>query len=74
MPFLHNPSALLGEFTGAVTGPAEGVIEFMFGPAQHDEHTRGWRWHLYMQDQRRRLAAMQVEARAIIARRNVANA
>lgn len=37
----------------AVTGSAEEIIDCLFGPRQHDEHCKGWRWHLYMQGAKR---------------------
>jgi hypothetical protein len=39
--------------TYAIIGTTQQVSEFFFGPPQHDEHCRGWRWELYTRAQRR---------------------
>ena len=52
----------------AVTGNADQIAELLCGPRQHDEHTKGWRWHPYMQDSKRRMAAVDDATRQIIAR------
>lgn len=26
------------------------IIELLCGPLQHNEHCKGWRWHLYVSD------------------------
>ena len=58
--------------TFAVIGNADQIAELLCGPRQHDAHCQGWRWHLYMQDQRKRHAAMNEGVRQIIAARNAA--
>ena len=56
--------------TFAIVGTAEEIRDLMLGPLQHNEHCRGHLWELYMQDQRKRIAAMNECARQIIARAN----
>lgn len=53
-----------------ITGSADDIAEILCGPRQHDEHTRGWRWHLYMQDQKKAAAAMREEGLRMIAEAN----
>ena len=52
-----------------ITGPAEIIGELVCGPAQHDEHCKGWRWHLYVQDSSKRMDAVMAEVRAMAAER-----
>lgn len=42
-----------------ITGPAEDVLEAFRGPQQADEHCKGWRWELYMQNAKRADAAVR---------------
>lgn len=51
------------------TGSTEEIMEALFGPAQHDEHCKGWRWHLYMRDVKRGMRAVDDEVRKMIAER-----
>lgn len=53
----------------AVIGSTEAVMEFLGLSPQHNEHCIGYRWHLYMQDNDKRLEAMREAARKIIAAR-----
>jgi hypothetical protein len=53
-----------------IIGTAAEVIDFLWGPRQHDEHMKGYRWGQYMADQKKRIAAMNDEARKIIAAAN----
>lgn len=50
-----------------VIGSTEAVMEFLGLSPQHNEHCKGWRWHLYMQDCDRRMDAVREGARRIIA-------
>lgn len=52
-----------------VTGSTEAIMEFLGLSPQHNEHCKGWRWHLYMQDNDKRIEAMRAEGRKIIAER-----
>lgn len=56
-----------------VYGDTEAVRDWFFGPQQHDEHCRGYRWELYMRDQRKCAAAMMEECRRMIKRARMAN-
>lgn len=40
----------------AVIAPVEVIREILCGAQQHDEHMRGYRWHLYVQDDKHRMA------------------
>lgn len=46
-----------------IIGPTEVVREVLFGAQQHDEHCKGWRWHLYVQPNAQRWEAVQAELR-----------
>ena len=54
------------------SGPTEIIIDCLFGPLQHNEHCKGWRWHLYMADMDKREAAVRAEVRKMIAERRAA--
>jgi hypothetical protein len=55
----------------SIIAPAEVIRELLCGPQDHDEHMRGYRWHLYIRDTARRMDAVWAETRNIIAdRRN----
>ena len=60
------------KITGALVGPTELFIGLGRDP-QHNEHTKGWRWHLYLQDAKLRAAAVREEGLRIIARINARN-
>lgn len=64
----HGLSARIGHGQ-VVIGSTEAVMEFLGLSPQHNEHCIGYRWHLYMQDNDKRLEAMRAEARKIIAAR-----
>jgi hypothetical protein len=51
------------------TGTTEEVMEALFGPQQHAEHMKGWRWHVYMRDADKRAKAVDDEVRKMIAER-----
>jgi hypothetical protein len=51
----------------SITAPAEVIREVLCGAQDHDEHMRGYRWHLYMRDTARRMDAVWAETRKIIA-------
>lgn len=44
-------------------------MEFLGLSPQHNEHCKGWRWHMYMQDNDKRMEVVREEARKIIAAR-----
>jgi hypothetical protein len=50
-----------------VVGSTEAVMEFLGLSPQHNEHCKGWRWHMYMQDTHKRAEAVREAAREIIA-------
>jgi hypothetical protein len=52
-----------------ITGPAEVIGELLCGPAQHNEHVKGWRWHLYVQDDKKRMTNVMDELRKMHAER-----
>ena len=56
----------------AITGTADQIAELLCGPRQHDEHMRGYRWHLYVRDDAKRVAAVNAELRKMIAERREA--
>jgi hypothetical protein len=71
----QNPHFAPDDFSEAVVpaafvGSAEAVRDILCGPQQHSEHCKGWRWHLYMQDSKQRMRAVDECARKIIADRN----
>lgn len=54
--------------------PAAQFIEVYFdGHQQHDEHCKGWRFHLYCRDDRNRMAAVNEAARKLIAEHHARN-
>ncbi len=55
-----------------ITGTPDQIIELFRGPQQHNAHCGGWRWHLYMQDNAKRLAAMRAEGLRMIAEAHAA--
>lgn len=46
-----------------VTGTAEQIRAILCGPQQHDDHCKGWRWHLYVQDDKKRMDNVMAEVR-----------
>lgn len=48
-----------GNYT--VSGSADDLRHFLVGPPQHDEHTKGWRWHIYCKDDEARYEAVKAE-------------
>ena len=55
-----------------ITGSAEAIGELLCGPAQHNEHTKAWRWHLYVQDDKKRMENVMAEVRKMHAERRAA--
>lgn len=51
----------------AAVGSTGEIIDIFFGPQQHNEHCRGWRWHLYMADMGKREASMRAALKQMIA-------
>ena len=52
-----------------VTGSTEQIIDLLFGPRQHNEHCKGWRWHMYVRDADKRMDAVRAEMRKMLAER-----
>lgn len=50
-----------------VTGTADQIAEVLCGARQHDEHCKGWRWHMYCRDDAYRMANVNEAARKLIA-------
>jgi hypothetical protein len=46
-----------------VTGTAEQIRDVLCGPQQHDEHCKGWRWHMYCADDKKRMDNVMAEVR-----------
>ena len=46
-----------------VTGTAYQIMEMLSGPRQHDEHMRGYRWHQYVADDKKRWDSVKSEFR-----------
>lgn len=57
-----------------VTGTAAEIMDGLFGPQQHAEHCKGWRWHLYIRDCDRRMDNVRAEMRKMSAARRAAEA
>lgn len=57
----------------AITGDVEQIRDLLFGPQQHDEHCRGYRWHQYMANQRKGYVAMMAAGREMIDRARMRN-
>jgi len=58
--------------TAFSTNDTQLFIDCLFGPQQHDEHCKGWRFHFYMIDSERRFQAVMAEARKAAAERREA--
>jgi len=52
-----------------VVGTADQIMEMLSGPRQHDEHCRGWRWHMYCQDDSKRWASVEAALKKMHAER-----
>jgi hypothetical protein len=50
-------------------GSVEDIREILCGPQDHNEHCKGWRWHLYVQDDKKRMANVMAEVRLMAAER-----
>ena len=50
-----------------VTGTADQIAEVLCGPRQHNEHCKAWHWHMYVQDNAKRWAAVEAEFRKMSA-------
>jgi hypothetical protein len=57
-----------------VTGSAEQIRDFLCGPQQHNEHCKGWRWHMYVQDNEKRFQNVMAELRKMHAERRAREA
>ena len=54
----------------SIVAPAETIRDLLCGPQDHNEHCKGWRWHLYVRDNDKRMENVMAELRAFhIARR-----
>jgi hypothetical protein len=45
----------------SIVAPAEVIRDLLCGPQQHNEHCKGWRWHLYTRDDAARFDAVNAE-------------
>ena len=54
-----------------IFGTAEEIRDLLCGPQQHNEHCKGWRWHLYVQDDAKRWENVKAELRKMKADRAV---
>lgn len=52
-----------------IVGSAEMIRDILCGPQQHNEHTKAWRWHMYVQDDAKRFANVMAEVRKMHAER-----
>lgn len=55
-----------------VIGPTEIIRDVICGPQQHNEHCKGWRWHLYVADNEKRWEAVKAEMKKMHAERRLA--
>jgi hypothetical protein len=51
-----------------IIGDAQDIRDLLCGPAQHNEHSKAWRWAAYLHDSKQRAAAVREKQREIIAR------
>lgn len=59
--------------SAVIIGDVEPIRDFIFGPRNHDEHTRGWRFHKYLADHTKRCDAMMEDGRRMIAQARMRN-
>jgi hypothetical protein len=52
-----------------VVGSTEQIRDALCGPQDHNEHCKGWRWHLYVQDDAKRMANVMAELHQMHAER-----
>ena len=52
-----------------IIGSTEMIRDILCGPQDHNEHCKGWRWHLYVQDDKKRMANVMEEVRKMHAER-----
>ncbi|HXI40269.1 MAG TPA: hypothetical protein VNH83_09825 [Bryobacteraceae bacterium] len=52
-----------------VTGTADQIMSVLAGPRQHDEHCKGWRWEMYIQDNAKRWASVEAALKKMHAER-----
>lgn len=55
--------------TRTIVGNVEQIRDLLCGPQQHDEHCKGWRWHLYVRDDAKRWANVMAEMQKMRAER-----
>jgi len=71
----QSASAVIGQHKAeraspfVVIGDAQQIRELLCGPIQHNEHMKGWRWHMYVQDDAKRFEAVKAELRKMNAER-----
>jgi hypothetical protein len=53
-------------------GSTEEIRHLLFGAPQHDAHCRGWRWHIYVQDDAKRWESVKAELRKMVRERDAA--
>lgn len=52
-----------------IIGSVEMIRDILCGPQQHDAHMKGWRWEMYVQDDKKRMANVMDELRKMHAER-----
>lgn len=57
-----------------ITDDTAFFVDCLTGPRQHDEHCKGWRWHVYVGDNSKRMDAVNAAVRDLIAARRVTTA
>ena len=55
-----------------IIGSTELIRDILCGPQQHNEHCKGWRWHLYVQDDKKRMENVWGALRTLHAERREA--
>ncbi len=52
-----------------IVGSTEQIRDILCGPQDHNEHVKGWRWEMYVQDDKKRMESVMVEIRKMHAER-----
>jgi hypothetical protein len=52
-----------------IVGSTEQIRDLLCGPQDHNEHCKGWRWHLYVQDDAKRMENVTAALRKLHADR-----
>jgi hypothetical protein len=53
----------------AIIGSSEDIRTLLCGAQDHNEHCKGWRWHMYVQDDKKRMDNVMAELRQMHAER-----